>query len=110
MAKCLQVSYYTLKGVKKLIVLGDLTYGEWIVYNKGIPEYHINVFDDAQSNEIIRQLIESKTETIESIINEINNKQGVRLSLGSRPFLRIVKAEELIELNLTPLPGNWLIT
>ncbi len=104
-----QTSFYSIKGITKLIELGDQTYGEWIIYEGGLPTYHVNVFDQSfGSNVIINSLLVSKKETIESIINKINTKQATKLSLGNEPVIKIVKKSETVNLELGPLPELWI--
>lgn len=108
MRKYLQVSFYTLTGIRKLIDLGDFVYGEWVIYNNKKPEYHIILFQNDASNLLIKSLLESKKETVDSIINKINIKQGTKLSLGTSPLIELIQKEELIELNLIPFPDHWV--
>ena len=109
MRKYLQVSFQTLTGIKTFIDLGDFSYGEWIIYDNEVPKYHIVTTDTASSsNSRIKLLISAGMETIESILRRINSKNNTRLSLGEKPFIEIVKKEELIELDLPPLPDHWL--
>ncbi|TSJ37282.1 hypothetical protein FO440_21195 [Mucilaginibacter corticis] len=108
MRKYLQISYYTLTGIKKRIDLGDITYGEWIIYDVQTPRYHVCVFEKDNSNTLIYSLLNKKQETMDSIIKKINRQQGTKLSFGKRPLIEIIKKEESINLNLTPLPEHWV--
>jgi hypothetical protein len=108
MAKYLQVSYYSLIGVKTLIDLGDFIYGEWIVYEDGKPKYHINLHTENPSDILINSLLNTKKETIETILNKINRIQRVNLSLKGLSLFNVVKEEKLIELDLGPLPNHWI--
>lgn len=104
-------TYYSIKGLIKFVDLGDFTYGEWIVYDNKIPKYHINSFNKGSNSDIlINSLLESKKETIESIINKINIEQGTKLSLGNRPLIELIKKSEMMNLDLTPLPEHWIKT
>jgi hypothetical protein len=98
-------TYKTLSKTIKYIDLGDSVYGEWIVYEKKTPKYHISCFgENSQSDLIIKNLIETKKLTIESIINNINQKFNKKLELGKRPFFSIKTKSELVELELNPIP------
>jgi len=105
-----QLSFYTIRGITKFIDLGDFSYGEWIVYDCWVPKYHVNVFDEQyNSNFLIKSLIENKQETLDSIIDKINVNEGVKLSFGYRPlFIEIVQKSELVDLELGPLPEQWV--
>lgn len=91
-----------------MIDLGDQSYGEWLIYDHLIPKYHVTILEKDNSNILINSLITSKKETIESIVKKINIKQRTNLSLGRRPFLEIIKKEESVDLELTPLPVDWI--
>ncbi|MGN6181247.1 MAG: hypothetical protein ACTHNW_18840 [Mucilaginibacter sp.] len=109
MREYLQVSYYTLFGIIKLIELGDFVYGEWIVYDDNVPKYHVIAWpDEGASNALIDQLLKSRTETIQSILKKINKSQHRKLSLGNNPFFVFVTKSESIELNLDSLPYEWV--
>ncbi len=109
MGKYLQVSYYTLTGIRKFIDIGDFSYGEWIIYDNKIPKYHIVTFDnEGPSNTLIDELLRSKKESIESLLEKISKSQNKKLSLGNRPFCEFIKKSEHIELDLIPLPYEWV--
>ncbi|MDB5143958.1 MAG: uncharacterized protein JWQ66_2671 [Mucilaginibacter sp.] len=98
-------------GVRKMISLGDFVYGEWIIYDNRIPKYHINIFDDKKSNSnvILSSLLTNEKETIGSIVNKINAQQHTKLSFGKGwPPIVIIKKEESIDLELPPLPEEWV--
>jgi len=98
-------TYKTLSKTIEYIDLGDSVYGEWIIYEKKIPKYHISCFgENSQSDLIIKNLIETRKLTIESIINNINQKFNKKLELGKRPFFSIKTKSELVELELNPIP------
>ena len=108
MRKYLQISFRTLTGIRTFIDLGDFSNGEWIINDHNIPKYHVGFSDvPSSSNKLLLSLLNSKAETIESILKKINKRHNTRLSLGKRP-LGIIKKEEHIELDLTPLPDHWL--
>jgi len=109
MRKYRQLSYHTLSGVRKFIDPGDFSYGEWIIYEDKIPKYHIRTFDKNPSDKIIDELIASKRESIESIVDKVGNIHNKKLTIGkNRPIIRLVKKSELIELDLIPLPYEWV--
>ena len=98
-------TYKTLSKTIKYIDLGMSAYGEWIVYEKKTPKYHISFFgENSESDLIIRNLIEIKKLTIESIINNINQKFNKKLELEKKPFFSIKTKSELVELELNPIP------
>ena len=108
MRKYREISFYTLGGVIKQIDLGDSAYGEWIIYEDGIPKYHVNVFNKSISDKTVERLLKNKSETINSILKKINIKQKKNLSLNKKMFIRLIKESKLIALDLHPLPDNWV--
>jgi hypothetical protein len=109
MAKYREVSYYTLSGIRKFIDLGDQSYGEWIVCENNVPKYHIIAFQgNGESNALIANLISAKNESIETIMEKISKNQHIKLSFQGRPYFEFVKKSELVELDLVPLPCEWV--
>jgi hypothetical protein len=108
MAKYLELSFYTWRGIKKVIDLGDFSYGDWVVYEGSTPKYFVDVHTENKSDMIINSLINKGVETIDSIISKINIEQGTKLHFADMPLFRLIKKEELIELDLPPLPVDWL--
>jgi hypothetical protein len=106
MDKYLQVSYYTLTGIRKVIDLGDFSYGEWIIYEGNKPIYHVNLHTEFRSDKAVNSMINKNLDTIESILNRINIKHKLSLNLINPPWITLVKKEELIVLNLPPLPDH----
>ncbi|MES2064737.1 MAG: hypothetical protein V4456_22665 [Bacteroidota bacterium] len=90
--------------------IGDFSYGQWIIYDNGIPSYHVDVFDkNFASNVQLLKLLENKQETIQSIIAKINTKENIQLSFGHKPTIEIIKKSELVKLDLKPIPENWVL-
>jgi hypothetical protein len=103
-------TYYSLTGLVNFVDLPNSLYGEWIIYDALIPKYHVNIFDTGSiSNIQLRSLIDSKKETIESIIDKISAKENIQLSLGHKPIIEVIKKSELINLDLEPLPEIWVL-
>lgn len=80
------------------------------MYDAGEPKYYIDALNKkADSNKIIfEMLLNNKTETIESIISKINQNQGLKLSLDSRPFIKVRVKSESVDLSLPPLPDHFV--
>ncbi|MCO5947582.1 hypothetical protein [Mucilaginibacter flavidus] len=110
MEKYFKTTFWTIFGLRDLINLGDFVYGEFIIYDGNIPAYHVNCFrKNSVSDALVNQLLAGGKESIESAIRKINGKQGTKLNFGKSPLLiRIEKKEEIVELDLPPLPENWI--
>lgn len=86
MKKYRVTTFLTLFGKKELVELPDSSYGEWVVYENGFPKYYINCFNSySESNQIILRLLSDKAESIQSILNKINRKKGLKLYLEDIP-------------------------
>ncbi len=102
-------TYKTLTGKRDFVDLGGQSYGEWVVYEKEIPKFHISCFsENSKSDLIIKELIESGKWTIEAIIDRINESYETALTLDNRPVIKFQIASELRDLDLTPLPTKWM--
>ena len=78
------------------------------MYEGDEPKFYIDAFNkDAASNKtIFEMLLNNKTETIESIINKINQNHTLKLSLDNRPFIKVRVKSEPVNLSLPPLPDH----
>ena len=103
-----EITYRTLTGTKRFIELGDHAYGEWIIYENDQPKYHVNIFDKSAASLKIDELLHTKEQNIEAILDMISKANRVNLSLGKRPVIGIIKKSKLISLNLGPLPESWV--
>lgn len=98
-------TYKTLTKTINYVDLGMFAYGEWIIYEKKTPKYHISCFrENSESDLIIKNLLESKNFTIESIIKYVNQKFNKKLNFGRRPLIGLKIKSELTELELMPIP------
>ncbi|NVK53213.1 MAG: hypothetical protein HWD85_09780 [Flavobacteriaceae bacterium] len=102
-------TYKTLVGTKDVLEIPKKKSGQWIIYQNDKPAYFVDCFDfKEESNLIMNHLILSGGKTINQVINNIKRKKNISLSLPKKPFLEIeVKSEEK-ELQLKPLPEEWL--
>ena len=97
----------TLCGLKPIVELGG-AYGEWIVFENKIPKYHIHCFDDKwESNKIVNHLLDHKI-AMDSIIQKISKNRKVKLTMEDYPFLSIEWSSKIVELDLQPLPLEWV--
>lgn len=99
----------TLTSKREFVDLGSQSYGEWVVYEKEIPKFHISCFrENSKSDFIIKELLESGEWTIETIIDRISEMNEIALTLDNRPLVKLQTTNELRDLNLNPLPIEWL--
>ena len=102
-------TYKTLTGKKKIVELPKEAYGQWIVYQDDKPKYHVNCFDlKSESNQIINSLVLNQQKTIEEVLDKVNKKKNVNLSIPKAPLIEIELKREEKELELVPLPEELL--
>jgi len=104
------ITYQTLLGEVQFVDIGNHSYGEWVIYLNNRAKYHVNIYrPNSESDNILKELIEKFDESITTILDSINSTFNVNLKLSSRPSLEVIKNSELKELNLYPLPKEWLL-
>ncbi|MBL4568491.1 MAG: hypothetical protein JKY69_02120 [Flavobacteriaceae bacterium] len=102
-------TYRTLTGTKDILDLPKKKTGQWVVYLNNLPAYHVDCFDfKEESNLILNNLILSEQKTIREVIRKIKRTQKVNLSIPKIPFIEIAIKSEFKELELGPLPEEWL--
>jgi len=101
--------YKTLTGKKEILELTEDAYGQWIVYLNKKPTYHINCFDfENESNQILNSLLLKKQQSINEVLSSINKRNNIHLSIEKAPLLEIKVGSELKEIELRPLPLEWV--
>ncbi len=103
-------TYRTLTGTKDILEIPKKKSGQWIIYQNDEPTYFVDCFDfKKESNLIMNNLILSERKTIDEVIKRIRKKKNINLSLPKIPIFEIeVKSEEK-ELELKPLPEEWIL-
>ena len=102
-------TYKTLTGNKEILELTEDAYGQWIIYQSKKPMFHVNCFDfENESNQILNSLLLVKQQSINRILNNINKKNNINLSLEKAPLIEIKVASKIKELELEPLPLEWV--
>jgi hypothetical protein len=100
-------TYFTTQGFIKIIALPDSIYGEWIVYEKGEPKYHINVHRaDSHTDRIIKVLLDSQRFNIDWIIEKISQDNNRNLKVNLKRPIGVKVKSELTELDLGPLSDD----
>ena len=102
-------TYRTLTGTKEVLEIPKKKSGQWIIYQNDEPTYFVDCFDfKIESNLIMNNLILSERRSIDEVIKRIRKNKKIKLSLPKTPIFEIeVKSEEK-ELDLQPLPEEWI--
>lgn len=101
--------YKTLTGNKEIVELTENAYGQWIIYQNKIATYHVDCFDlKTESNQILNGMLLAQQKPMSKVLEIINKKNKTNLSIEKAPFLEIKVESKIKELNLEPLPIEWL--
>lgn len=101
--------YRTFTGIKEVVEIPDNNYGQFVVYQNKKPKFLINCFDfKHESNQILNGLLLSKGKSISEVLQNINKLKNTKLSVERAPLIEIQVATEMTEINLKPLPLEWL--
>ncbi|MEQ6122674.1 hypothetical protein AAON49_00570 [Pseudotenacibaculum sp. MALMAid0570] len=101
--------YKTLTGNKEILELTEDAYGQWIIYQNKKPRFHVNCFDfENESNQILNNLLLAKQKSMKEILKIINKERKTNLSIEKAPVLEVKVSSTIKELNLEPLPLEWI--
>jgi hypothetical protein len=101
--------YKTLTGNKEILELTEDAYGQWIIYQNKQPMYHINCFDfETESNQILNGMLLAQQKTIDEVLRIINKRNRTNLTIEKAPFIEIKVDSTIKELELQPLPLEWV--
>ncbi len=96
-------------GVIEVLEFVDNDYGQWIVYQDKKPKFHINCFDfSSESNQLLNNWVLSKQRSIDQVLNIINRRNNINLTLKKTPLFVLKAESETTEISLKPLPLEWL--
>ena len=104
-------TYRTFSGRKEIIEIPRKKETQWIIYEDDKPKFFVDFFDlEKESNAMMNSLVLCGKKTIEEVLELINKKNNINLSIPVITKLGIKKKlkSERIELTLEPLPEKWL--
>lgn len=102
-------TYKTITGKKRYLETIEKDNYQWIIYSGNRPKYFIDVFDfKTESNIILNSLLISSKKTINEIIEALNRKFNLNLSVPKAPSLSFKVKSEIKQFNLEPIPEEWL--
>ncbi|WP_166383829.1 MULTISPECIES: hypothetical protein [unclassified Polaribacter] len=104
-------TYRTLSGTREIIVSLEEKSTQWVVYKDEKPAYFVDFYDlDKESNAMMNSLVLCTKRTIYEVLEIINNKNNINLSVPIKSrlgFKKIIKSRK-VELDLGPIPEEWL--
>jgi len=102
-------TYKTLTGKKQIIETLKKKNTQAIVYQDEKPSFFVDCFDlQTEANVTMNSLVLCQKNSMKTVIDSIASKNNVNLSLKETPFFILKKTSEIIELDLPPLPEEWL--
>ena len=107
----LETTYKTFSGIKKITTVRGKRDTQWVVYEDNKPAYFVDCFDlEKESNAMMNSLVLCAKRSMKEVLELINKKNNINLSMPkiSRLGFKIKVKSELIELNLEPIPEEWL--
>ena len=102
-------TYRTLSGTQEVIEIPKKTYTQWIIYQDNIPKFFVDFFDlQIESNSMMNSLVLCAQEPINKVLQRINKRNNINLSIPRVSRLGIKIKSEYIELDLVSMPEEWL--
>ncbi|KAB1158870.1 hypothetical protein F7018_07125 [Tenacibaculum aiptasiae] len=104
------ITYKTIRGTKKILELKNYKATEAIIYKDGSPCFYVDCFDlRTESNVILNSMVLCRQQKLKEVIKEIGRINKVNISVQKVPFFSIKTKIEFKELDLPPLPKEWLM-
>lgn len=85
--------------------LSDLAYGEWVIFENGVPKYYFNVFDE-QYFQLIDRL---KPDAERYLSNQFKVKKLNLSTTAKATGIPLPHKSAIVELKLEKLPLQYLI-
>ncbi|PQJ76850.1 hypothetical protein [Polaribacter glomeratus] len=104
-------TYRTFSGTKQVVEIIRKKETQWLIYEDDKPKFFVDFFDlEKESNSMMNSLVLCGKRTIEEVLELINKRNNINLSIPVISKLGIKKRlkSEVIELSLESLPEKWL--
>ncbi len=104
-------TYRTFSGTKNIVEVLKKKETQWVIYEDNKPKFFVDVFDlETESNAMMNSLVLCGKKSLKEVLELINKKNNINLSIPIISKIGIKKklSSEIIELDLKPLPEEWL--
>jgi hypothetical protein len=104
-------SYRTFSGRKNIVEVFKKKDTQWVIYENNKPKFFVDFFDlKTESNAMMNSLVLCGKRSLHEVLELINKKNNTNLSIPIISKLGIKKklSCRVIELDLEPLPEEWL--
>jgi len=107
--KFILTTYQTLTGKKEIVELLEDKNWQAVIYKDEEPSFYVDCYDlQTEANVIMNTLVLCQNKSMSSVIARIAKNKGVNISVKVAPRLSVKGDSEIIELDLPPLPEEWL--
>jgi hypothetical protein len=109
--KLIETSYRTFSGNKKVIEIPQKKPTKYIIYQDDIPKFYVDLYDlSIESNAMMNSLVLCSRKPMEEVLEALNRRNNINLSVAktSKLSFKKKKTSKKIELDLKPLPEEWL--
>lgn len=109
--KLIETTYKTFSSIKKVIKIPKGKPTQYIINQDKIPKFYVDLYDlSIESNAMMNSLVLCAKLPIAEVLEALNKRNNINLSITkiSKLSFKIKKTSKKIELNLKPLPEEWL--
>lgn len=106
-----KTTYRTISGTKTVLELPAAKPTQYIIYQDETPKFYVDLFDlSIEANAMMNSLVLCAKNTIEEVLEVLNKKNNINLSIPKISRLGIQKKKESVkvQVDLQPLPEKWL--
>lgn len=107
----LATTYRTFSGIKEILEIPKKKETQWIIYQDNKPKFFVDFYDlKIESNAMMNSLVLCSKRSIQEVLELINKKNNINLSIPIISRLGIKKKVKSIvkHVDLQPLPEEWL--
>lgn len=102
-------TYKTLSGKKRILETVKKKSTQAIIYKDDEPAFFVDCFDLAtEANIIMNDLVLCEKRSMSGVVKYIGEKNNVNLSIKEAPLFAVESSSEIKEIDLPPLPEEWL--
>jgi len=102
-------TYKTLLGKRTVLETLKEKSTQAIVYKDEEPAFFVDCFDlQTEANVLMNSLVLCQRRSMSGVIGYIGRKHKVNISVKEAPLFSLGKTHEVVELELPPLPEEWL--
>lgn len=109
--KLIETTYITFSSIKKVIEVPKGKPTQYIINQDDKPTFYVDLYDlSIEANAMMNSLVLCAKKPMKEVLKALNKKNNIHLSITkiSKLSFKKKKTSKEIELNLKPLPEEWL--